>query len=93
MASEHGALLIETEAAWNALPAKPWNRPPTFKEPDLEARLQLYLFGASDGRLGQGTNAQVARMRPDLVQTADEAAAMLLSAYVPAPAAPTIATT
>lgn len=93
VASEHGALLVETEAAWEALPVKPWSRPPTFKEPDLEARVQLYLFGASDGRLGQGANAHVARMKPPLVQTADEAAAMLLSAYVPTPAAPTVAMT
>ena len=93
VASEHGALLIETEAAWEALPVKPWNRPPTFKESDLKTRSQLYLFGASDGLLGQGANAHVARMKPTLVQTADEAAAMLLSAYVPAPIAPTVATT
>lgn len=83
LAAEHLALLETTEAAWAALPVKPANRPPGFKEGVVSTQLQVFLFGASNGRLGSGcglSSAYMASQRPDLKAQAAEAAAILLSA-------------
>lgn len=86
LALEYGALLTETEAVYAALPVKPRTRPPTYSESDLRIRVQLYLFGASSGHLGEGMNAHLARMKPDLVHVTAEADALVLQPAVLDPA-------
>ena len=82
VAAEHKRLLDLTEAAWQSLPGgKPSSRPPTFTGADLATRLNLYLFGVSGGRLGNGAglNAHVVSQRRDLVTDDHEAVLMLMA--------------
>lgn len=79
VAAEHRRLLALSEDAWQSLPTRPTSRPPTFAPGDLSARLQLFLYGASGGRLGSGSNAYVASQRPDLVTQGHDATLMLMA--------------
>jgi len=79
LAKAHAVLLNASQAAWQALPTKPMNRPGMFTAGGLDGRLQLFLYGASEGRLGRGTNVHVAQTHADLAQGASEAALMLLA--------------
>ena len=67
-----------SDAVWAALPELPGFRPAGYGR-DLPTRVDLYLLGATDGRLGSGAlSAHVARQRPDLVRLDLDARALLL---------------
>lgn len=67
-----------SDQVWAALPAVPGFRPAGYGR-DLATRVDLYLLGATDGRLGSGAiSPHVARLRPDLVRLDREARAVLL---------------
>lgn len=63
---------------WSALPEPPSGRPLTFGK-SISDRLNLFLFGISEGLLGTGhVSAFVARKQPDLVETDAEVQKILL---------------
>jgi hypothetical protein len=79
LADEYLQMLDLTERAWRSLPSKPESRPQTFTAGDLRARIETFLHGASDGRLGHSPNAYVASKKPDIARVAADVAAMLLA--------------
>lgn len=80
MALEQNAVLELTEQAWQAIPVKLGYRPKTFTAADFHARANHYIFGVTDGKMGSGVNAYVARTAPDLVALGEEARTMILAA-------------
>ena len=69
-----------TEALYGALPARPESRPMVTTGHALRTRVEIYIFGISNGTLCQkGMSAHQAREKPDLVAMAREVAAILLA--------------
>lgn len=68
------------EKLYAALPARRDIRPMVTTGIALRTRVQIHLFGASNGTIcQQGMSAHQARQRPDMVATAREIVALLLS--------------
>lgn len=67
-----------TDEVWCALPELPNFRPASYGR-DLNARLNTYLFGITDGRVGSGAiSAYAARQKPDLKKLDADARTVLL---------------
>lgn len=61
-----------SDKIWRELPARPLSLPSTFGN-KLLGRVQFYLFGATDGKLGSSSlNVHTTRQKPDLVHACDE---------------------
>lgn len=67
-----------SQQVWDALPEKPTSRPLLFGN-DLFKRVNIYMFGKSDGKLGAGgISPAIARKQPDLVKIDAEVQKILL---------------
>ncbi|MFJ1253349.1 hypothetical protein [Cupriavidus sp. CuC1] len=87
VADRFGELLELTEQAYQSLPAKPDSRPLMMTQAGLGTAIEMYLFGATDGRLsspGGASSAHVARTRPDLVNVSDDLCVMLMAKRIQA---------
>jgi len=70
LCSSLDTLVLLTDQIWRALPERPLSTPPTFSKL-LLSRLSHYLWGKSDGRLGNAHESPyVASQRPSLVDVA-----------------------
>ncbi|MCX7146211.1 MAG: hypothetical protein NT042_08430 [Sulfuritalea sp.] len=71
LCSSLDAVVLLTNQIWRALPERPLSTPPTFSK-RLFGRLTHYLWGRSDGRLGNAHESPyVASQRPSLVEAAE----------------------
>jgi len=80
LASTFHGVLRANEEAWLALPEKPNGHPYSITPAGIEAIADMYLVGASGGKLGRSPiNPHVARQRADLVTVAKDLANQLLA--------------
>lgn len=72
LAKDLDAVVDLTDEIWKQMPARPLSTPVTFSS-NLFARLSLYLWGATNGRIGRGgINPFTARQQKDIVLAAGQ---------------------
>lgn len=78
LAKKQDQVFALSQEVWDAVPEKPASRPQLFGN-DLFKRLNMYIFGITEGKLGTGAvSPAVARKQPDLVSIDTEVQKILL---------------